>query len=353
MTTAASIAAQEVVVVDVDRLRQVIIDILVAHGGTIQQAEQQAEILVEGDLRGHHSHGVRRLSVLIERLDGGLINSDAEPHFDWVTESVVRVDGRRGFGPCVAFHVVDRIIDRANTTGLALAAISNSNHVGMLAPYVERIAAAGHIGFGFTTSEALVHPWGGAKAMVGTNPIGIAVPTGEEPLVLDMSTASVSMGKILDYAARGENIPLGWAVDSAGYATDDARAAVDGGAISPFGGPKGYALGIALEAIVSTLTRSSLGTDVRGTLDAVDVANKGDVFIAISLERLGLTGFLPQLREYLDAVRESGSAQERRVTVPGDRSRAMRDVRYNGGIPLQRQTWEQILELRVAGVNRA
>jgi L-2-hydroxycarboxylate dehydrogenase (NAD+) len=346
VTTAASIAATEIVVVDAEDLRQAILDALVAHGATPSDARQQATILVEGDLRDHHSHGVRRLPVLVSRLDNGLISSGVEPNFDWVTESVLQVDGQRGFGPSVAFAAIDRIIERAETTGLAVAAISNSNHVGMLAPYIEKISDSGQIAFGFTTSEALVHPWGGAQAMVGTNPIGIGMPTGELPLVLDMSTASVSMGKILDHAAKGEPIPLGWAVDANGAPTEDAQAAVDGGAISPFGGPKGYALGIALEVVIATLTKTSVGTHVRGTLDTTDASSKGDVFIAISLERLGLTDYLPRIRDYLDEVRASNNGA---VSIPGDRARATRERRSSEGIPLHRQSWERALALKEVG----
>ncbi|MES2171185.1 MAG: Ldh family oxidoreductase [Actinomycetota bacterium] len=348
MTTAASIAAEDVVIVDAGALVRTIVDALVANGASPTDATTQAEILAEGDLRGHHSHGVRRLPVLVNRLKKGLIATDAQPVWEWRTDSVLEVDGRRGFGPSVAFASIDKIIERAASTGIAVVTISNSNHVGMLAPYIERITAAGQVAFGFTTSEALVHPWGSARALVGTNPIGIGVPNGDEPLVLDMSTASVSMGKILEHAARGEAIPLGWAVDVEGNQTTDAAAAAQGGAISPFGGPKGYGLGIALEAVVGLLTRSSFGIAVHGTLDSDRVATKGDVFIAVSLERLGLTGSLPGMREYFDEVRASGpNAGD--VTVPGDRARATRARRLRDGVPLHVGSWQQALVLGKGG----
>jgi LDH2 family malate/lactate/ureidoglycolate dehydrogenase len=301
-------------------------------------------MLVEGDLRGHPSHGVSRLSILVERLRKGLIVADAEPALDWATDAVLQVDGRRGFGPVSAFAAVDCIVERAKTTGVAMASVRNSNHVGMLAPYVERMADARHIGLAFTTSEALVHPWGAAKPMVGTNPIGLAVPTTTDPLVLDMSTASVSMGKILDYATKSIPIPLGWAVDDAGMPTSDPRAA-SAGAISPFGGAKGYALGIGLEAMVGVLTQSALGTSIRGTLDSEHECSKGDVFVAICLERLGLTHLLPELDIYFDDVRASGNAADTRIGIPGDRARSVRQRRMAEGIPLHSKVWEQTLQL--------
>ncbi|MDP9933814.1 LDH2 family malate/lactate/ureidoglycolate dehydrogenase [Paenarthrobacter nicotinovorans] len=342
MKTNAKGSASPSIVVPRDDLRKVISDALRANGASKTNAEIQAENLVEGELRGHASHGIRRLAVLVERMRRGLIMAGAEPHLEWVASSVLRVDGNRGFGPVVARMAIDEVLARANETGIAMAAISNSSHIGMLAPYVEYIAGRGQIAVLLTTSEALVHAWGGRGAYVGTNPIGIGVPTAGEPLVLDMSTASVSMGKILDYAATGRALQPGWAVDALGRPTTDAVAAVDGGALSPFGGPKGYALGIALEALVGTLTASAFGTDVRGTLDTEFPATKGDLLISVSLERLGLTAMLPALTAYLHEVRESGVAGP--ADVPGDRARRLRTQRSEDGVPLDDEVWALALK---------
>jgi L-2-hydroxycarboxylate dehydrogenase (NAD+) len=219
----------------------------------------------------------------------------------------------------------------------------------MLAPYAERIAARRQVGVVLTTSEALVHAWGGSSAIVGTNPIGIGVPSADGPVVLDMSTGSVSMGKIIDYAATGRPLPAGWAIDAVGRPTADAQAAAEGGAISPFGGPKGYALGIALEALVGTLTATKFGQEVKGTLDAEHPATKGDVLLAVSLERLGLTAMLPLLASYLATVRASGG--ESAVDVPGDRARRTRARRLERGIPLDRKNWERAVELEKESFN--
>lgn len=341
MTTTNDVG--ESVVISADHLHNVILRVLVSEGATVRDAAQQATQLVEGDLRDHHSHGVRRLPVLVGRLRNGLINSGTMITPEWLTQSFVRIDGKRGFGPVIAGLAVEKIMEQAASTGIAVAAVSNSNHIGMIAPYVERMAAANMIGIGFTTSEALVHPWGGAKAMVGTNPLGIALPTAAGPLVLDMSTGSVSMGKVLDHAARGAAIPQGWAVDASGAPTTDARAAANG-AISPFGGPKGYALGLALEALVGVITLSSFGTAVTGTLDTSAPATKGDLFVCLSVSRLGLESRLPALRAYLDDVRASG-VDGRTIRIPGDRSRAVRAERLATGIPLDAAVWQQTLAL--------
>jgi len=331
--TSETPSGEATVTVPADELRTTIARALRRNGAADGEAAIQAAMLVEGDLRDHHSHGVRRLTVLIGRMRSGMIVPGGRPEFDWRTDAVLAVDGARGFGPVVAEQAIDAIVNRARTTGIALAAVRNANHLGMLAIYVERIAAAGQIGIALTTSEALVHPWGGVRAMVGTNPIGIGVPTAGLPLIVDMSTAAVSVGKILDHAARGLPIPAGWAVDAEGRSTTDAAAAA-AGAVSPFGGPKGYALGLALEALVATLSGTAYGHDVAGTLDTDKPPTKGDVFIAVDLERLGLTGMLPLLTAYLDDVRAAGTG-DAPLAIPGDRE--------EHGIPLSEGLWESTL----------
>jgi L-2-hydroxycarboxylate dehydrogenase (NAD+) len=334
------------VLITADAERALIEDVLEAYGATPAEARQQAYVLVEADLRGQSSHGVQRVPMLVQRIRNGVLQPAVAPRTRWITDSFVTVDGGAGFGPPAAFSAVEQIADRARDTGVAVAAVTNSNHLGMLVCYVEELARRGHIGIALTTSEALVHPWGGTQMMVGTNPIGVAVPTDGEPFLLDMSTGSVSMGKILRHARRAEPIPLGWAVDERGAPTTDAAAAARG-AISPFGGAKGYALGLAFELIVGVLTGSEFGRNVRGTLDGESVCNKGDVFVCLSPERLGLTGALHRVTEYLDEVRASPRADGvESIDVPGDRSRRLRARYLREGIPVDDTVWQSVEALR-------
>lgn len=330
----------DAVIVEADLVRAAVAAVLVRSGADPDEAATQADHLVEAELRGHPSHGIRRLPVLVDRLGAGVTTSGVDPALVWRTDSALAVDARGAFGPVVAHRVLDLLLERAATTGIALATIRGGGHLGMLAPYLERIVAAGSAGIVLTTSEALVHPWGGTTAMVGTNPIGIGVPADGDALILDMSTAATPVGRIHDYAARGEPIPLGWAVDADGVPTTDADAAARG-SISPFGGAKGYALGVALQALVGVLAGSAFGPGVRGTLDA-HPSTKGDVLVVFSLDALGATGSLAGLAAYLDDVRHSGSA----VTTPGERARRERAARTATGIPLDAAVWARVLALR-------
>jgi L-2-hydroxycarboxylate dehydrogenase (NAD+) len=260
----------------------------------------------------------------------------------WRSAAFLQVDGLGGLGPVVAGAAVNEVCARAREAGIAVAAIANNNHLGMLSWYVERVARGGQTAIALSTSEALVHPWGGRRAMLGTNPIAIGVPAEPDPFVLDMATSIVSMGKIHDHAHRREPIPADWALDAAGEPTTDPDAAKLG-AIAPFGGAKGYALGLAIEVLVSSLTSAALGTDVVGTLDAEKPCNKGDVFIIIDPVSDAVTG---SISAYLDAIRACApSDPDRPVMVPGDGSRSRRAERMAKGIPIAEDVWVAIREL--------
>jgi LDH2 family malate/lactate/ureidoglycolate dehydrogenase len=238
---------------------------------------------------------------------------------------------------------LDAIVPRAREDGIAVAAIRNTNHLGALAYYAEYIANLGLTCISLTISEALVHPYGGRKAMIGTNPIAIGVPASPHPMVLDMATGLVSMGKIHDHANRGAPIPLGWALDENGDPTTDASAAKKG-AIAPFGGPKGYALGIAFEVLVASLAASAIGTDVKGTLDSVNVSNKGDLFIVIAPPHAEAAKAL--VTGYLDSIRAAAPADpEHPVLAPGDRAHKVRAQSEKRGVYLDDGLWDDLQKL--------
>jgi L-2-hydroxycarboxylate dehydrogenase (NAD+) len=311
-------------------------------GVPAEHAQIQVDLLLEAQLRGRSSHGLQRLPRVIERVRKGIADPHTKGEHHWRASSLLDVNGRQGLGPVIAFHALEQITRRARETGVAVAAISGSNHLGMIALYAERVAAEGQILIAMTTSEALMHPWGGRTAMIGTNPIAIGVPAAPYPFVLDMATSLISMGQIHDYAHRGKPLEPGWALDACGEPTLDANAAKQG-AIAPFGGAKGYALGLALEVLVAGLTGCAVGTEVKGTLDAEYQCNKGDLFIAIEPTKGGAAA---QVRAYLDAIRQSPPQRaDRPVLVPGDRAHQQRARSLVEGISLAPDVWRAICEL--------
>lgn len=153
------------------------------------------------------------------------------------------------------------------------------------------------------------------------------------------------MGKVHDYASRGLPLDAGWALDALGEPTTDAVEAMQG-SIAPFGGPKGYALGLALEVLIGSLTGSALGTAVLGTLDSVNRCNKGDVFIAM---RGPSASYLHEVSAFLQEVRETAPARaDAPVLVPGDDARTRRAANVSEGFDVADSVWESVVA-RVPG----
>lgn len=327
----------------VESLRELSVALLTKYGAPAEYAHLQTDLLIEAEMRGLPSHGVQRLPRVLNRIDNGLTDPQASGDVSARRPSFLNIDGARGLGPVVMMHAIYELKKIVSHSGMAAAGIRNANHIGMLAYYAEAAAADGLIAIIMSTSEALVHPYGGTEAMLGTNPIAIGVPTGSDPFVLDLATSRVSMGKIHHHALRGEPIPAGWAVDAEGHPTTNAEAAKNG-AIAPFGEAKGYGLGLAVELMVSVLAGSAFAPGVHGTLDETHPANKGDLIILIDPD--AGAGSSNMLSTYLDRLRSSHPLNpERPVSVPGDGARSRRAASVAAGIDLPETLFKDLQAL--------
>jgi L-2-hydroxycarboxylate dehydrogenase (NAD+) len=331
--------------ISAEQATAVVIQALANVGVPDAAARTQSDLLVDAETRGLPSHGLLRLPLLVERIRNGVADPDVVGDHRWAGDALLLVDGRNGLGPVVARAALGEICARARTTGVACAAISASNHLGALAWYVRDVAASGQICLALTTSEAIMHPHGGRLAMVGSNPIAIGVPAHPDPLVLDMATSLIPMGKVIDYANRGAELESGWARDAAGEPTTDPNAA-RAGSIAPLGGAKGYGLGIAFEALVASLTGSELGTRVMGTLDSIHRPNKGDVFVVVEVPPAAVD----PVSAYLEEVRASPPADRSEpVAVPGDRSNRRKREALQQGLDIPDDLWARVVALGQPG----
>lgn len=329
--------------IDAFSIRDVATAALLNAGVPAQHAALQVDLLLEAELRGRASHGLLRLPRIVARIGNRVVDPATTGSHHWQGSAFLAVDGERGLGPVVACAALDAVEERAKLSGISIAAIHNNNHLGMMGWYAERMAARGSILIALSTSEALVHAWGGRRPMLGTNPIAIGVPAAPQPFVMDMATSLVSMGQIHDHALRNEPIPEHWALDSAGNPTTDPTAARSG-SIAPFGEAKGYALGLAFEILVASLTASAIGQDVKGTLDDIEVCNKGDMFIVINTATAA--SMAAAIGNYLEDVRGDRSPDDAGgASIPGDRSRLVREIRLRDGVPLPDILWSRLLSL--------
>ena len=324
-----------------------IIAVLRGLGANEDEAFIQADVWTEADLRGIHSHGVQRLPVMVTRIQKGLLKPDVKPEKNWSTGSVLNIDGKDGFGTAICELGLRELAPAVRKNGVGVLTVRNAAHIGMVGYYAERRALEGFVCIAFTTTEVLVHPFGGAEALVGTNPIAIGIPANPRPFVLDMATSVSAMGKIIAMKHRGEKIPEGWAVDKDGRPTTDPEEAIHG-SLSPAGGPKGYGLGIAIAMLGGLLPGTEIGRKVLGTLDTEYRCTVGDLFIILDPKAFpGADTLLDGVKGYLDELRASRPAVGfKQVMVPGDPEYRLRQERLEKGIPHPEEVWHAAEQLR-------
>ncbi len=245
-----------------DALRSFVAEALARAGAQAEEAQLVADALVRADLRGVHSHGVVRTGVYLDRLRAGSIRPGAQLAVvaDWGAS--VLCDAQAGFGIVAAARAMDLAVERARRHGVGVVGVRNSNHCGMLAYFVLRAVAQGAVGIALSNADAQVAPYGARARYLGTNPICVGVPAGEEPpVVLDMATSEAAHGRVRAAAQRGERIPPTWALGPDGQPTTDPQEALRG-ALLPFGGAKGSGLALVVDVLAGLLTGAGSGPEI-------------------------------------------------------------------------------------------
>ncbi|MDS0282742.1 Ldh family oxidoreductase [Haloarcula onubensis] len=329
---------------EVDRQRAVAVaaDAFRAHGIDDADAEQTAEVLVSADARGKHSHGLLRLPRFVRGIEHG--NVDPEGAIEVVSErgGAATLSGGSRLGPVVASAAVGEAMDRAAEFGVGAVGVRDSNHLGMLGYYTDQLLQAGYVGIGMTNTEPAMPPHGGTASVLGTNPIAIGLPT-DPAFNLDMSTSGIARGTVLHYKETGQELPEGVALDADGHPTTDPAAALDG-TILPFGGAKGSGLAIAVEVLAGGLVGAAMGTDVTGTYHTDDPCTKGDLFLAIDPEALGVPAFGERASAFLaDLTADEPAAHVDEIRLPGQRS-VERD-RAAATVDIEDDLWSEVQAL--------
>ncbi|QHE89074.1 Ldh family oxidoreductase [Hydrogenophaga sp. BPS33] len=291
-----------------------------AAGASPLQAGATARALVAADAQGLASHGVSRVAMYAGHLRAGRVDGDATPSVRAGRGASVLVDADDGFAFPACELAIGEAIQRARQEGIAIAGVCNSHHFGAAAYHLEAVARAGLVGLAMGNSPAAMPVAGGARALLGTNPLAAVFPRqGAAPLVIDLSLSEVARGKIMVAASKGEPIPLGWALDAHGQPTTDAAAALQGSML-PFGsaggGVKGGMLALMVELLVISLTGARFGAEADSFFEAEGNRPRiGQLFIAI--DPAGMAG-MPVYQARLEALVAAMQA-EAGVRLPGAR----------------------------------
>ncbi len=271
----------------------------------------------------------------LDEIRRGYIVPDARPVIVRQTGGTALVDARRGFGHHAALFATDLGVRMARESGVSLVGIVECGHIGRLGTYVSRAAEQGAVSF--VANGGLgphVVPFGGKKATVGTNPIAFGFPADQSPAFMaDFATSSVAGNKLLIARAKGESVPLGLLLDKEGNPTTNPADFWDGGGLLPFGGHKGYALGLVSALLSSVLTGALETTYDWGvcilTIDA-------GVFRPASEVRQAADRVFARVKSTPPAAGSAG------VLIPGEPELATRERRISEGIPLDDDTWGKV-----------
>jgi len=340
---AVSQAAEQDIRLQAAELKRLGQAILEAVGTPVDLASIVAASLVDANLAGHDSHGVIRLPSYVASARTGRVKPAARAQVESLGDACMRVDGAWGWGQPAAHLATDTVAGLARANGVGLVTIGSCNHIGRLGEYIEKLTLRGQIGLMTCNSPPAVAPHGGYTRLLGTNPIAWGAPRepGKPPMVVDFATATIAEGKLRIAHAGGSMAPLGAVVDKHGRPSAETAAFYDGGALTTFGGHKGFGLSVMAEVMGGILSGTGSSSD-----PGFNNGN-GTMLLAIDVSRFS-RGFA--FGQHVDALVGRLHAAPRapgfdEIVAPGEPEWRSRLRRTAEGIPVPAGTRRAINDL--------
>ena len=272
--------------IQIDEATALAVKALKRAGASKAAALAAAEALVAAEIEGLTGHGLSRVPLYAQHLREGRADGRAKPKVIRKKGGACLVDANGGLAFLATALAVKEAVKRAQRYGIAYTGVTNSHHFGAAAYHLAPVARAGLVGLALTNSPAAINAWGGRKAFYGTNPIAAIFPRRDaDPIVVDLSLTEVVRGKIMLYAKEGKPIPLGWAVDSEGTPTTDAKAALTG-SLNAIGGVKGATLALMVEVLTVALTGAAFSFENDSYFEPGNKPRIGHAILAIDPDAL-------------------------------------------------------------------
>ena len=319
--------------------------VLAKFGFDKQAADATAQMLVEASVHGLDSHGVTTvLPRYLILLDNGVVQKGSHIEILDETPTTALIDGQNNLGAIVADNAVRIVVEKAKQNRTAWVSVRHSNHIGVLAQWCRQIVKHDMIGIVMTSAGPDVAVHGSLGKKIGSNPICIGAPARQFPIVMDMASSAVAMGKVRAAALQGQKIPPQWGMDSSGQPTTDPKEVCQGGAVLPMSGHKGTALAIMVDILCGLLS----GADFSLKMASVGTSkpmNIGNIFGAIRIDAFcPLDTFYSRMDELIETVHSLPRLDGvDRIYLPGEIEFETALRRRRDGIPVSTEE-QQLLD---------
>jgi LDH2 family malate/lactate/ureidoglycolate dehydrogenase len=316
-------------------LKEFCVNILVKTGLKIKDADIIAETLICADLRGVKSHGIVRLPTYVEKIEKGIVSLSEDMVFEKNNGATALLDAKNGLGQLAGYKAMHSAIDIARLYGIGMVGVKNSNHFGIASYYSLLALKEDMIGIVTTNSSPAIAPYGTTTPLLGTNPLAVAIPSKEKPIVLDMSMSTVARGRIRYAALTDQEIPVGWGLDITGNPTKDPNEALKGSLV-PIGGVKGSGLALVIDLLCGVLTSTCLTGEVKNITDMSGPSKTGHVFWAVNISSfIDPELFKNNISTVINNIKSMDKAGPNEIFMPGEIEYNLEMIRSEEGIPLE------------------
>jgi len=331
-----------------DEVEDQLAGVLRGLGFSEERARLCARLFAETTCDGVYSHGVNRFLRLVATVRNGSVDPAAEARMVAGFGAMERWDGQRGPGNLNAYAAMERAIALSREHGIGCVAMANTNHWMRGGTYGWQAADAGVIGICWTNTMPNVPPWGGTEPAIGNNPLVIAVPRANGPVVLDMAMSQFSYGALEGYRRRGELLPVEGGFDTDGKLTRDPGAIERSQRLLPVGYWKGSGLAVMLDLVAAMVSLGNTTHQIAN--DPLRETALSQVFVAIDPRMSGTPVNSERMEQIADEVVESLHRsrpvdQSKPARYPGEKTMQLRRENRKLGLPVDEAVWEQILNL--------
>jgi 3-dehydro-L-gulonate 2-dehydrogenase len=327
-----------------EKMEFVFLSILKNHAFSGDRAKTCARIFTQNSLDGVYTHGVNRFPRFIRYIQKGYVQTANEPELVGSFGAVEQWNGRRGPGMNNALDATRRSMELARAHGIGCVGMANTNHWMRGGYYGWEAAGSGYIFIGWTNTISNMPAWGAGNSKLGNNPLVLAVPYSPEAVVLDMAMSQYSYGTLEAYSMRGQKLPMAGGFDKEGNITHDPGAVLETERPLPAGYWKGAGLSLLLDILAAVISGGDATFRITERGDEYGVSQ---VFISIDPSRFaGISNFKTIIKEVIDDYHKSvPSSEQDKILHPGERVLMRRKENREKGIPVEKQVWEEILDL--------